>query len=387
MEASTNIKAKTWVEISENNIKHNIKVFQELVKSESEIMAVVKSNAYGHGLLEMAKIIKNFGLKYFAVDSLNEALELRKFGIKETILILGFTRPDNVKLAIENDISFVIYDDKVMDVLLNLSQEGLLKDHPAKVHLKVETGTVRQGLKGIDLQKFALKLKEIKGVLFEGVYTHYANVEDALNQDFANNQLANFNQEVLNLEKLGISFKIKHTACSAAALLLPQARFDLIRLGISMYGFWSSLDTEKISKLKYANVELKPALCWKTVIAQIKDVPSGTSVSYGLTEKVTRQGKIAVLPIGYWDGYDRGLSSMGTVLVHGVRCKIIGRICMNMCMVDVTDVEQVNVEDEVVLLGKQNEDQISAEEIADKIGTINYEVVTRINPLIPRIVV
>ena len=387
MQTAVQNESKTWVEISEKNLIHNINVFKSLAKNGAKVMAVIKSNAYGHGLIETAQIAKKAGIQNFAVDSLQEAIKLRDNGIEDKILILGYVRPINIKQAIIRDISFVIYDDEVAEELHQLSNSKEFATLKAKVHLKIETGTVRQGLKGEDLLKFVNKIKDFSNVEIEGAYTHFANIEDTTDHTFAKKQLENFNNELRALESIGVKPEIKHTACSAAALLFPDTHFDLIRLGVSMYGFWSSKETRAVAQSLHDGIELKPAMTWKTVIAQVKDVPAGTAISYGLTEKVSRQSKIAVLPIGYWDGYDRGLSSVGTILVHGIRCKIIGRICMNMCMVDVTDVPDPKPGDEVVLLGSQESDIISADDVAAKIGTINYEVVTRINPLIPRVVI
>lgn len=377
--------SKTWVEISVSAIENNIRIFRSSLRTEAELMAVIKSNAYGHGLLEIARIARRSGVKWFGVDSLSEGLILRKAGFKESILIMGYTRPSQIEVVIKNNLDFVAYDQNVLQTVRRLSEQGLLKKSPANIHLKVETGTVRQGLAGQALIEYARQAMGIKGLKVRGVYTHFANIEDTTDHTLANLQLKNFNQALKQLKDAGCEPMIKHTACSAAALLFPETHFNLIRMGISLYGYWSSKETRAVAQKQHKAIALMPALTWKTIIAQIKDVPKGTAVGYGQTEKVTRKSKIAVLPVGYWDGYDRKLSGMGNVLIRGRRCKVVGRICMNMMMVDVTDVKGAAVEDEVVLLGSQKKDMITAEEFAGKVGTINYEVVTRINPWLPRI--
>jgi alanine racemase len=254
----------------------------------------------------------------------------------------------------------------------------------AKVHIKIETGTMRQGVFLEDLEDFIKCAKKSSNIIIEGIYTHFANIEDTTDHSFAREQLHKFNQALQIAKELKIK-PMAHAACSAAFILFPETYFDAVRFGISMYGYWSSPQTIVSSKENKKNIILKPAISWKTIIVQIKKVNSNTPIGYGLTEKTTQDTKIAIIPVGYWDGYDRKLSSVGNVLIGGKRCKIIGRICMNMFMVDINHLSDVKVEDEVVLIGQQDEENITVEELAQKIGTINYEVITRINPLIPRI--
>ncbi|MDD5726867.1 MAG: alanine racemase [Patescibacteria group bacterium] len=378
---------KTWVEVSANAIKSNIQTFKHLISHETKLMSVVKSNAYGHGLVGVAKVAQSQGVTWFGVDSPEEGIALRANGIKGSILIMGFVRPGNLELILKNKLSFVAYDDKVLSRLQALSKNGFLKKYPAHIHLKIETGTGRQGLAGEELLDFALKIKKIKGAEIQGIYTHFANIEDTTDHSYSAAQLKKFIQEKNRLAQNGIKPEVVHTACSAAAILFPETHFNLIRLGISLYGLWPSKETHAVAQRTHRDIKLYPALTWKTIIAQLKKYPKGSPIGYGLSERTSRAAMIAVVPVGYWDGYDRGLSSVGSVLVHGERCKVVGRVCMNMMMVDVTDVKGVKVEDEVVLIGKQKKAEISAEDFAGKIGTINYEAVTRINPLLPRIIV
>lgn len=378
---------KSWVEISAGALRKNVRIFKKLIKPETQLLVAVKANAYGHGLIEVAKVAQSEGIKWFGVDALEEGIRLREAGIKGSILVLGFILPENLELAVKNNISFVAYNVDVLKKLQALSKRGLLKKHPAKVHLKIETGTGRQGLAGDELLTFAAKLKKIKGVVIQGVYTHYANIEDTTDHSFAAQQLKKFLSEKHKLAGIGVEPEFSHTACSAAAILFPETHFNLIRLGIALYGLWPSKETHAVAQRTHRDIKLEPVLTWKTVVAQIKKYPRGTSIGYGLSERLTRPSKLAVLPVGYWDGFDRGQASIGTVLIRGHRCKVVGRVFMNMLNVDVTDVPGVKSEDEVVLIGRQKREIISAEEFAGKIGTINYEVVTRINPLAPRILV
>lgn len=373
------IHDKVWVEISRSALISNVRQVRSLVKP-SEVMMVVKSNAYGHGLVEVAKAIREYA-NWLVVDSIVEAMQLRNAGLKNKILIIGYIDPMDFSLCSKHRLSFVLYDSKMLRLI---KKDRKAKKGSYRIHLKVETGTTRQGLNGKELIAFAKEAASIPSILIEGAYTHYANIEDTIDPAYAMAQLASFKKELASLKAEGISPLMAHTAASAAAVLYKETRFDAIRLGIVLYGYWPSREVQIVAKQQQIRLDIKPVLTWKTRIAQVKQVKKGTPVSYGLTERVHRDSKIAVLPVGYWDGYDRGLSSVGHVLVRGCDCKVIGRICMNMMMIDVTDVPNVSAHDEVVLLGTQKNQTISAEDVAGKIGTIPYELLTRINPRITR---
>jgi alanine racemase len=371
---------KTWVEINKNKLLHNLEQFKKLIGDNIKIMGVVKANAYGHGLVEVAGIIYD-KVDWFGADSLSEALKLREIGLKKPILVLGYTELADLREAVKNNISLTVYNKETIEKL------GKIPIHNPnlnpKIHIKIETGTARQGVLEEDFLEFIKFVKQFPSIEVQGLSTHYANIEDTTDSSFAKSQLETFSRVTEILKKEGLT-PLRHTACSAATILFPETRFEMVRLGISMYGLWSSKETKAVAKNKNLELELKPALTWKTIVAQIKNIPANTSVGYGLTERVSRDSKIAILPIGYYDGYDRKLSSIGSVLIRGKRCKVLGRVCMDMTIVDVTDLEKVELEDEVVLLGRQGREEVSAESLAQKIGTINYEVVTRINPLITR---
>jgi len=369
---------KTWIEISKDNILHNIQLLKKLLKPSTNFMVVLKSNAYGHGLDIMNNICMQSGLvDWYGVDSAKEALILRKLGNTKPILVLGYIPYKDLKKVIENNVSFVAYNIELLEYLQNKKYNKSIK-----IHIKIETGTSRQGIANEDLINFAKKAKENTNIKIEGIYTHYANIEDTTDSSYAMEQLKKFNENIKLLENLCIFIPIKHSACSAALINYPETHFNMVRAGISLYGMWSSIETKAIAQRNNINLGLKPALTWKAHIAQIKELKANTPVSYGLTETVKRNSKIAIIPVGYWDGYDRGLSSIGEVLINNKRAKILGRICMNMMIIDITDIPETKINDEVILFGGE----ITAEEIARKIGTINYEVVTRINPLIKRII-
>jgi alanine racemase len=383
---------KTWVEISKENLVSNLTQFRNLIGKKRKLMAVVKSNAYGHGLVEVARIASGNGANWLGVDSIDEALELKKNGLELPILILGYTLKSRLAEAVKSGFRLTVYNRETIEELSKFkSQKSKVKTESknlkVNVHIKVETGTSRQGVLEENILDFVKFIKKFENINIEGISTHFANIEDTTDHSYAKSQLTKFKEIVELLEDKGFNIPIKHTACSAATVLFPETYFDIVRLGISMYGHWSSRETQISARERGKKIKLLPVLTWKTRVAQIKEIKAGIPVSYGITEKVAQDTKIAILPIGYWDGLDRGLSSVGNVLIKGKRCKILGRVCMNMVVVDVNHVEKIKPEDEVVIIGKQGDEEITAEEMAGKIGTINYEVLTRINPRILRVVI
>lgn len=372
---------KTWVEVSKNALENNVQVIRRLAP-EKTIMAVVKSNAYGHGLVKTSWLLLKYGANWIGTDSLDEALLLRKVGIKAPILVLGYTGAGQLAVAAYHRVRVTLYDAALLEAAAKLGQRLIW-------HLKIDTGMSRQGVTLADLPNFITKLKNYPHLHSEGVFTHFANADDLPALTYARKQVANFYETLKTLRASGRIPSIVHAAATPAFFSLPEASFDLIRIGIGFYGLWPS---EKF-KSSFQSLGLRPALSWKTRVVQIKNIKNGTPVGYGITEKVGRDSTIAVLPVGYYDGCFRGLSSIGSVLISGQRCKILGRISMNLCVADITKVRPAmakpfcGVWDEVVLIGRQGQEEITAEEIAQKIGTISYEVVARINPLLPRIYV
>lgn len=367
---------KTWIEISESALRHNARAFLEIA-GKSKLMAVVKANAYGHGLVESARVFTRAGVHWLAVDNLDEALVLRGAGILQPILVLGYVPISCLRKAVQNDISLVVSNPETIKAL----GQGRGK---VKIHIPIETGFTRDGIIPENLRGILDLIGKHPNILIEGVFMHFANIEDTKSRSYADHQLAEFGKALQVFKEHKIDPKYLHTASSAASILYSDTHFNLLRVGISMYGLWPSEET----RIRTSRLRLKPVMTWKTMVAQVKDVKKGTPISYGLTERMPRNGKVAVLPIGYSDGFDRsGFSRKGRVLIGGRYCKVLGRVCMNMTMVDVTGVKNIRPEDEVVLIGQQGKNRMTAEELADFAGTINYEIVARLNPKIPRIMV
>ncbi|MEO8065285.1 MAG: alanine racemase [Candidatus Doudnabacteria bacterium] len=354
--------------ISKSALVHNLRAYRRAV-GDTQIMAVVKSNAYGHGIDLVSSAIER-ETDWFGVASGLEALSLRQTGIKKPILVLSFYDPFEIPDLIKRNVSLAVYDIKQAR-LISAAAKKLKKT--ARIHLKVDTGTSRLGILPADVAFFADKLLRLPNLKIEGVFSHFAASEE--NLEFTHKQNLGFNTVIEELEWRGI-VPIKHIACTAAGIVSAAGRHDMVRLGIGLYGLWPSDFTRK--KAKFA---VRPVLSWQTQVIQVKALPKGAFVGYDLTYQTRRATKLAVLPIGYFDGFDRRFSNNGQVLINGKRCKILGRVCMNLTMVDVTDLKKVRAGDKVELIGAE----ISADELAKTIDTINYEVVARINPLIPRI--
>jgi len=374
-------KTNSWIEISSSALNHNIQNLKKIIGPKVRLLVPVKANAYGHGLIEVSNIISLNKVDFLGVNSLEEAELIRKNKIYTSILILGYIRLTELyRLEKLSNVSLAVYNKETVKKLGQLKKK-------VKIHLKLETGTNRQGILPEDLLDFIRLVNKHKNLIIEGLYTHFANIEDTLVHGYAFNQLELFKKCLKKLSGKGINIPFVHVACSAAAILYKQTHFNLIRPGISIYGLWSSNETRLIAEKQKKLLKLKPVLAWKSVIAQIKTVKKGCPIGYGCSENVYRDSLIAVIPVGYWDGFDRGLSSIGNVIIRGQKAKVMGRVCMNMFMVDVTDISKVKLEDEVVLIGRQGREEITANEMANKINTINYEVITRINPLIKRLIV
>lgn len=345
-------------------------------------MFVVKANAYGHGLREIIEISKSSSIiDHYAVDSLEEALTIQSLQKQIPVLVLGWTDEDELKELIAHGFETVVPSEEHFRLLQRISAELKRK---ALVHLKIETGTNRLG---IDPEKAVALLgtADNRKMEIRGIYSHFANIEDTTDPAFAQRQLGLFNSV---LSKLRLPMVCKHFSNSASSLLFPETFFDMARIGISAYGYWPSRLTHALylEKNKQA-IDLKPVLSWHSKVAQIKQIKKGAAIGYGLTYKTFNKAKIIVVPIGYYDGYDRKLSNISQILVNGHKAPVRGRICMDMLMADVTHIRNVKVGDPVVLLGHKGRETIDADMLAEWCGTINYEILARINPLIPRIVV
>ena len=374
----------TWVEISRSALENNIREFRRIIGPKTILCPCVKANAYGHGLVKTARIFLSAGADWLSVNALFEARMLRNSGITSPLYVLGYIPPEGLREALELDCRLVVIDKEHVRAIARAAKAA---GRPARVHIKVETGSNRMGVRLDGLVEFARFIQKQKLVEIEGLATHFANIEDTTDHSFAELQLRRFIEASGLLKSAGIGVQIRHCANSAATILFPQTHFEMVRLGIAGYGMWPSNETYvSFVKERKNNFHLAPAFTWKTRIAQLKTVPAGEFVGYGCTYKTSHKTSLAIIPVGYYDGYDRGIAG-GHVLIRGRRAAIRGRICMDMLMAEVTDIAGVKAEDEVVLMGRSGEECISAELFAQWAATINYEVTTRVNDRIPRILV
>jgi alanine racemase len=369
----------SWIEIDRARLKSNLAEFRKMIRPSTGLMVVVKANAYGHGLETAAAVIAE-DADWLGVNCSDEATTLTRIGVTKPIAILGHTSFDQIEGVVRNGYRQVLYR---LDVANVLSAAAAKYKTTAKVHLKIETGTNRQGIALADLEGFVTSVKRLPAIEIEGVYTHFANIEDTLDPAFARAQVERFLDALAILKRLGVNPPQVHASATAGALLYPDMEFTMVRVGIGAYGIWPSRETQLAARERGRQLSLAPVLTWKTRVAQVKSIQSGDYVGYGLTYQARRAMQVVVLPVGYYDGYDRELSNSGRALIHGQHVPVIGRVAMNMTMLDVTDTG-ADVDEEVVLLGRQGNAEIRAEELAERIGTIPYEVVSRINPLIPR---
>lgn len=382
--------AKTWLEISRTALAHNVRALRRVIGEKVRLMAVVKSNAYGHGVDIAVPEFDIAGAERFGVDSIDEAFIVRLL-TKKPILILGWVPRGALADAVAAGFSLTVYDPRTISRLAAFGT----KQRPAKIHLKIETGTSRQGVLPEHLASCLSAFRRANGhIVLEGISTHFSDVEDDSGGPYARLQLERFHKTISKMES-GLQSgqptspldpstprPLQHAAASAAALVLPETRLDMVRSGIALYGLWPSAAIRAIMKKK--GPRLRPALEWKTRVAQVKRLPKGTPVGYGRTETLKRDSAVAILAAGYVDGYDRRLSSRGTVLIHGRTAKILGQVCMNMCMADVTGIPGVRAGNEAALIGRQGREQVTADDLARLCGTTNYEIVSRVNPLLPR---
>ncbi len=352
------------VVINRAALSHNITSLRSIIGPNVLLMSVVKANAYGHGLVETAPILARAGADWFGVIDLAEALQLREYGIKNPILVLGYTDEKDFGLADTHSISLTLPGRIDFTKITGLP----------KVHIKVDTGMSRLGIPVSDALLFIGEVIDA-GLPIEGVFSHFANASDAAYSVIQSDKFQELRKQII---RSGLK-PIFHLANTAATLTRPDTHFDLVRTGIGTYGL------SPFSEMpRFALASLIPALSFSTKIVHIKKIQRGTFVGYGCTFKADKDMTIAVIGVGYAEGFDRGLTNSGEVLISGKRCLILGRVCMNQTIVDVTNFPNVKLCDEVVLIGRQWSEEITADEIASKIGTVNYEVVTRIPSHIPR---
>jgi alanine racemase len=371
----------SYIELSKNNLIYNIKQFKNLAKKGTKFSVAIKGNAYGHGQNEITKILESH-VDYFQVNSAEELALLRKTS-KKKVLVLGYVQKEDLAKVIKLGCILSVFS---ITELKNIDETSKTLKIKQEIHVPIDAHLGREGFLKNELPVFLREVKKCKYIKLTGIYAHFANIEDTTNFTHAKKQISTYLQAVNLTKKFGFKKLETHISATSGLLVYEKNRGinSLIRLGIGVYGMWPS---EHIKYLYKNKMELKPVLSWKTKIAQIKTLAAGSTIGYGLTHMTYSETKIAVIPQGYADGLDRNLSNKGEVLILGTKCKILGRVAMNMFVVDVSHLIDVKVEDEVVILGKQEEEQITAEEIAKKIGTINYEITTRLSSLLLRKIV
>ena len=373
-------KARTWVEIDKSAILHNLNQFKNIVGSNSQLAVVGKSNAYGHGLAQLAQICQeSIVTDWLCVFSLSEGLTAREVGFKKNILILGFADLA-LEAAVLNSIDLVVYD---LDLVLKLNDIAQKYKTRAYVHIKVDTGLSRLGLAHLEALELIKIISKLSFVTIRGIFSHFSE-SDSNDQTFTNKQLFRFNNLLNELTNIGITIPYIHFSNTAGVIRFNSCHFNFARFGGGTYGLYKSAAIDALGKSKY-QLNLKLAISWKSRVMQIKDLPVGAYISYARTFITSRKTKIAIIPIGYWDGYSRQLSNKGIVYIKGKPAPVRGRVCMNMIIVDITEIFDVQIGDEAILIGDLF--GITPDDIALSTGSINYEITTRINPLIARIIV
>lgn len=374
---------RTWAEINLDNAEHNFKVIRKNISDKTKMCCVIKADAYGHGAIELAKLYESAGADFFAVSNLEEALELRYGGSTLPILILGYTPASYAKELAENNISQAVLS---LEYAKELSKSAVSLGVTVRVHLTIDTGMSRIGIMCQDIERDdaagqAFEVFNLGGLEVEGIFTHFAvSDEKEEGRSYTEHQLGCFNYLVGTLKEKGVDTDkiICHCSNSAAIMDYPQAHIDMVRAGIILYGLAPS------GKLK-GQLDLKPAMEIKSVVAHIKYIEKGTDVSYGRTFTADKRMKIATVPIGYADGYIRNLAKDAFMIVNGKKAKVVGRICMDQCMIDVTDIDNIEVGDVVTVIGKDGGEEISTDDVAAWTGTINYEVVCLVGKRVPRV--
>lgn len=369
------MRRTAWVEINLKAISDNLKLIKKIAGKKVKVMSIVKSNAYGHGAVEVAKRLQKNKVDIFGVITLGEALELKKNGIKTPVLILmpGFVK--QAEEIVKNGFRQTVCTLEMAKALSNAAKKLNKK---AIVHIKVDTGMGRLGIYPEETLDFMNKIKKYGNIEIEGIFTHFSSADEN-NLNYTKKQLDIFKNLIKKLSENGINIPLKHAACSAAVMKFAGSYLNVIRPGLMLYGILPYFSFS-------SRFKLKPALSFKTRVIFVKTIKKGTFVGYSRTFKAKKETKVAVLGVGYVDGYSRRLSNTGEVIIKGKKAPVIGRVCMDQVMIDVSGVKNVKIEDEVILLGRSGNVRVTAEEIADKIGTIPYDVVCMINSNLERII-
>lgn len=377
-----NMVKRTWAEISLNAIEHNYNVIRNKVADDTKVCCVIKADGYGHGAVELSQVYEKLGADYFAVSNIDEGIEIRKSGSKLPIVILGYTPVSEAENLAEYDISQAVFS---LEYAKELSEKCVEEDCICKMHIKVDSGMSRIGFMCQEFPRDEYSIEEIceacclSNLEVEGLFTHFCvSDEDAEGREFTNKQYENFTHVRDSLKKRGVDISVVHCSNSGAIEDYPETCCDMVRAGIILYGLAPS------SKLA-DRLDLVPAMTLKTVVAFVKEVQKGATISYGRTFTADRKMKIATVPIGYADGFIRQNAKDGYMMVNGKKAKIVGRICMDQTMLDVTDIEDVKTGDEVVVFGTGENGEPTADSLAENTGTINYETVCLVGKRVPRI--
>ncbi|HOK03332.1 MAG TPA: alanine racemase [Spirochaetota bacterium] len=373
----------TYCEIDLSAFSNNLKEIRRLIPDHTKIMAVVKANAYGHGSVTIAKEAQSAGAEFLAVARLNEAMLLRNGGITLPILLFDDSAMHSAEIYIDQNIRPSVSS---MEEAILFSKSATQYGKPIKIHIKIDTGMGRLGFLSDELShkepgtlaRTIAEISNLPNIKIEGIYSHFAT-SDEKDKKYANTQLAIFKKLIAQLNEL-LSYKpLYHMANSGAIIDIPESHLDMVRPGISIYGIYPSQDVCK------DKIDLHPVMSIKSKIVHLKKVKPNFKISYGCTFTTKRDSIIATVPVGYADGFPRSLSSKGEMIVRGQRAPVIGRVCMDLTMIDVTDIEGVSLYDEVVVMGRQDSEEITADEIASKCNTISYEILTSISPRVTRI--
>ena len=377
-----NMVKRTWAEISLNAIEHNYNVIRNKVADDTKVCCVIKADGYGHGAVELSQVYEKLGADFFAVSNIDEGIEIRKSGSKLPIVILGYTPVSEAENLAEYDISQAVFS---LEYAKELSEKCVEEDCICKMHIKVDSGMSRIGFMCQEFPRDEYSIEEIceacclPNLEVEGLFTHFCvSDEDAEGREFTNKQYENFIHVRDSLKKRGVDISVVHCSNSGAIEEYPETCCDMVRAGIILYGLAPS------SKLA-DRLDLVPAMTLKTVVAFVKEVQKGATISYGRTFTADRKMKIATVPIGYADGFIRQNAKDGYMMVNGKKAKIVGRICMDQTMLDVTDIEDVKTGDEVVVFGTGDNGEPTADSLAENTGTINYETVCLVGKRVPRI--
>jgi alanine racemase len=375
----------SWIEVSSTALEHNLALFRQVLSPGTALLAVVKANAYGHGLEQVVSVCRGAGVEWFGVHAADEIAALRRCGHAGPVLAMGYLTPAQVEAVVDPEVHVLLSSAEVLEAVAAHSRR---LGAPLSVHVKVDTGTHRQGVAPAEAVELMVRARAA-GLAVVGVATHFANIEDTNDREYPRRQLRVFRETLAAARERVGEVRWVHAANSAAALLYPEAGFTMARVGVSLYGHFSANETRLSWRTEHGDGAQGPlpVLSWRARLGQVKAVPEGAAVGYGLTYRTTRPSLLAVLPVGYSDGYPRALSNRARVLVRGRRAPVAGRVAMNLTTIDVTDVPGVREGDVATLIGADGGERLAAEELAELAGTINYEILARLSAGIVRLLV